>query len=253
MILLLGGTSETAEMAHALVKAGFSVLVSQATGVPLEGVMPPTAQRRVGPLKEEAMIALIQERDIRTVVDCTHPYAARVRATAKTAAQRTGCNYFSFLRREGIQQNDRVIFAGNHEAAADIACSFGRSVLLTTGTRNLAPYVRAAKQAGVALLVRVLPVDASIMACVAQEIELACIIAARGPFSVQENSALLKQFNIGVLVTKDGGAPGGVREKLEAAITEGCQVIVVRRPQFAAGESYSDVPSLISALDAKKL
>ena len=50
------------------------------------------------------------------------------------------------------------------------------------------------------------------------------------PFSYALNRALLEQFSIRFLVTKDGGAAGGFAEKAQAAADTGVQLIVIRRP-----------------------
>jgi precorrin-6x reductase len=50
-------------------------------------------------------------------------------------------------------------------------------------------------------------------------------------------------------VTKDGGAAGGVPEKLEAARREGCEVVVVARPieKILVGCVFSDIGSLVDS------
>ena len=57
------------------------------------------------------------------------------------------------------------------------------------------------------------------------------ILAARGPFTLEENLAVLRRYAIRSMVTKDGGAAGGFPEKLEAARRCGVAVILVRRPK----------------------
>ena len=57
------------------------------------------------------------------------------------------------------------------------------------------------------------------------------IIAMQGPFSCQLNKALIEQFHIRYLVTKDGGAAGGFAEKVQAAAETGAQLVVLRRPE----------------------
>ena len=52
----------------------------------------------------------------------------------------------------------------------------------------------------------------------------------QGPFSLALNKALITQFQIRYLVTKDGGAAGGFAEKAHAAEQCGVQLIVLRRP-----------------------
>ena len=67
-------------------------------------------------------------------------------------------------------------------------------------------------------------------ACEAAGIPHRNIIAMQGPFSYALNCALMEQFSIRYLVTKDGGAVGGFAEKAQAAQDTGAQLIVVRRP-----------------------
>ena len=44
------------------------------------------------------------------------------------------------------------------------------------------------------------------------------------------NTALMQQYNIRYMVTKDGGAAGGFAEKVLAAAQCGVQLVVLRRP-----------------------
>ena len=55
------------------------------------------------------------------------------------------------------------------------------------------------------------------------------IICMQGPFSRELNVALLRQYHIQTLVTKDTGGYGGFREKAEAAREAGCALLVVER------------------------
>ena len=80
------------------------------------------------------------------------------------------------------------------------------------------------------LFPRVLPTREGIAACEAAGVPHRNIIAMQGPFSYALNCALMKQFSIRYLVTKDGGAVGGFAEKAQAAQDTGAQLIVVRRP-----------------------
>ncbi len=230
MILLLGGTSELSAIATALAEAGFAVLVSTATDEPLELAPHPNIERRSGRLDEPAMRALIAARGIRAIVDATHPYATAAHATAAQVAHQAGIPCISFVREGGVRPREGVHFAADHERAAALAFSFGKPVLLTTGTNHLAPYARQAACTGLRLVARVLPRAESIEACRQAGIANDNIIAARGPFSLEQNLRQIRRCGIGALVTKDSGPAGGVDAKLEAARREHCQVVVVARP-----------------------
>ncbi|MEG1966017.1 MAG: precorrin-6A/cobalt-precorrin-6A reductase, partial [Oscillospiraceae bacterium] len=48
-------------------------------------------------------------------------------------------------------------------------------------------------------------------------------------FSHNLNVALLEQYSIKTMVTKDGGTIGGFNEKLSAAKATGAEIIVIKR------------------------
>jgi precorrin-6A/cobalt-precorrin-6A reductase len=251
MILLLGGTSDTAPIARELAERGCKVLVSMVTEISLELGTHPNISRRAGKLDEEGMARLIGEDGIGAIVDATHPYATLVRKTARRVSRRLNIPYFAFIRPSGIPNGEDIILAASHEEAARIACTKSHTVFLTTGVTNLKPYVKEAQRTGSKLVVRVLPVKLSLDACRALGIDDEFIIAKRGPFSVDENRSVMKRFGAGVLVTKDSGPAGGTPEKLEAARLEGCSVVVVKRPHEPAQDAFEKHSDLISAVLAR--
>lgn len=251
MILLLGGTKETASITQSLAAAGYEVLVSTATDIPLEVGSDPKIRRRAGELKKEGMAALIRELGIKGIVDVTHPYAQVVRATARKVAEQAAIPYLTLIRPSTIHEREGILWAVDHDEAARRAFSFGQPVFLTIGSKNLAPYVWESRNAGIPMVVRVLPYADSLKACHSVSISKDFVLAERGPFSVEENRSVIQRFKIGVLVTKDSGVLGGVPEKLEAARLEGCQVIVVKRPDHSSYISFDNLSDLIAAVSMK--
>ncbi len=106
MILLIGGTSETASLAEGLAAAGYVVLVSTATDTPLAVGDHPRISRREGRLDEEGMVTLAKKKGIRAVVDAAHPYASAAHTTAQRAAKRLGIPYLAFRRPESLIPDD---------------------------------------------------------------------------------------------------------------------------------------------------
>jgi precorrin-6A/cobalt-precorrin-6A reductase len=260
VILLLGGTSETAPLAAGLVKAGFAVLVSTATDIPLELADHPQLQRRSGPLDTPGLEELIRDNAIGILVDATHPYATAISTLAVETAYRLSIPCLTFIRpgiilgvASGVGfETDRITFAADHDEAARLACASGDPVLLTTGSRNLRPYAEEAKRTGTPLIVRVLPHPNSLEACRAAGLPVETVIAAKGPFSVEENINTIRKFGVGVLVTKDSGAAGGVPAKITAARLEKCRLIVVERPLSGDGLMFQSVEKLIKYLEKNK-
>lgn len=249
MILLIGGTSETAILADGIAAAGYEVLVSTATDAPLAIGDHPRISRREGRLDEEGMVALAGEKGIRAIVAAAHPYAATVHAVVQRAARRLGIPCLVFRRATVEVKGDNILFAADHAEAAKMAFAVGSPVFLTTGSRNLAPYADAARRTGLIYIVRVLDTRESLNACRAAGIPEDRIIAGRGPFSVEENLAAIRRFGIGVIVTKESGLVGGVEAKLAAASQTHCRVIVVRRPETpTSGPVFESPATLITAL-----
>lgn len=63
----------------------------------------------------------------------------------------------------------------------------------------------------------------------------------QGPFSRELNEAMIRQLDIKILITKASGSAGGFEEKLEAAESTGCTVIVVDRPVQEDGFTVKEV------------
>jgi len=249
VILLLGGTSEAGAIAAALAAAGVRVLVSTATDMASAVDESALVSARAGVLDDEGLGDLIAVSGARAVVDATHPYASAVTKNAQKAAARAGVPYLRYLRPAALTGEVGIVLAPDHEQAAPRAFISGRRVLLTIGTRHLSPYLREARRTAVQVVARVLPTPDSLRACAAAGLSAAHIVAGQGPFSIEQNVEIIRHHGIGVLVTKDGGAAGGVPEKLEAARRESCEVVVVARPEekIATGRAFAEIGALVDA------
>jgi precorrin-6A/cobalt-precorrin-6A reductase len=253
VILLFGGTSETAPLATLLAEAGRLVLVSTATDIQLDIGRNRRIRRRCGRLDREGMLLLIRREAVAAIVDAAHPYAKELHANARQAAAQAHVPYLRLRRPEMMECGGiEAIWAADHDEAARLACAVGSPVLLTTGSRNLEPYVRAASEKGAELYARVLPEAASLDACRTAGLAADHVIAARGPFAVEENRRLLRDLGIRVLVSKDSGAAGGLAEKLEAARQEGCRVVLLLRPLepgTAVFEHFEEIVRVLSVME----
>lgn len=247
MILLLGGTSETAPIAEALLTAGYEVLVSTATTAPL--AIPQQAQRRSGRLDEEAMARLVEESAIKVIVDATHPYAVIAHETALRVSLRLNVACIRWVRPATAPIHEpHVAYADGHEEAAHMAFESKQTVLLTTGSLHLEPYVHHAASSGCRLVVRVLPAPESMAACRKAGIKEEDVIAARGPFTIEENRTTIRKRQVGVLISKDSGAAGGLPEKIEACRLENCKVVLVRRPIEKNNQQVHTLAELLASI-----
>jgi len=248
MILLLGGASETSFIAERLASEGYSILVSKATNVRLDVGNHPNISLRTGRLDLEGLISLVKKINAVALLDATHPFATMARTNAQKAAGAAGIPYITYIRPMEVYNYDKLTIVDSHEAAAKTAFSHGCCVLLTTGSRTLAPYANLSRQTGCKVVARVLDHPASIDACKAAGLASENVIAARGPFSTEVNIHHCKQHHVGALVTKDSGAPGGVAEKIEAARRMGIHVVMIKRPDSCTAGAYDNLDKLVDGL-----
>lgn len=250
MILLFGGTSETADLALSLAKIGAPILVSTATDANLNIGTHPAIKRRCGRLDAAGILKLIEQESVHAIVDGSHPYATQLHETVAGAAQQARIPCFRYQRQTTLREDGNLFFVDNHEQAAKLAVTFGVPALLTTGSRNLAPYVKMLQARQIPLFARVLPHPESSQACIQAGLPKENQIIGRGPFSEKENRELIRNKEIGLLITKDSGARGGVNEKVTAANQENCRVIVVRKPKEnnRSVKTYATIPSLSAAV-----
>ncbi len=247
-ILIFSGTTEGRTLSWQLAAAGAEVTVSVATeyGREIQGEIPGILTLR-GRMQREEMVRVL--RGMTLCVDATHPYAARVTQELQQACKDAGVEYLRLLRPESpLPVENTAVFTSAPEAVAYLARTEG-PILLTTGTRELSIW------AGIdpaRLFPRILPSHAGLAACEALRIPHRNILALQGPFSTELNTALIRQYHIRYLVTKDGGTPGGFPEKAEAARITGTTLIVIRRPP-ETGFTYNEVLARCQNLIPKKL
>ena len=223
--VVFSGTTEGRVFSKQLAALGAEVLVSVATPLGAEEQGEGSGITvHCGRLTPEEMTALLQGADL--CVDATHPYAVEATRNIRAACKTAGTEYRRLLRPESPLPAGSMVFASAAHAAGFLARTQG-NVLLATGAKELSAF---AVLEPARLFPRVLPTREGIAACEGADIPHKNIIAMQGPFSYALNRALMEQFAIRFLVTKDGGAAGGFEEKARAAQDTGAQLIVIRRP-----------------------
>ena len=211
-VVVFSGTTEGRELSRQLAALGIEVTVSVATplGQEEQGSTPGVTVR-CGRLLPDEMAALLG--DAALCIDATHPYAVEATKNIKAAAEKAGVEYLRLLRPASPLPENCLVFESAKQAAEALAAKEG-NLLLATGAKELAQFAAIPPER---LYPRVLPTLESIAACEAANIPHRNIIAMQGPFSFALNQAMMEQFHIRWLVTKDGGAAGGFDEKAAAA------------------------------------
>lgn len=241
-IVVFSGTTEGRRLSRTLAQMGAQVTVCVATeyGAEEQGTAPGVTVH-TGRMEPPAMARVLAGTAL--CIDATHPYAAAATANIRRAAQMAGVPYKRLLRPASPLPPGSLTAPDAQGAAALLQETTG-PILLTTGAKELSAF---ACLGGERLFPRVLPVAESLRACEAAGIPHRNVIAMQGPFGTELNVALLRQFSIRYLVTKDGGPQGGFAEKAAAAQKTDTVLVVIRRPADA-GESEEEILTFCKGL-----
>ena len=233
-VLILGGTGEARRLAAAL--PGWRVISSLAGRV-ADPALPPGEVRVGGFGGPSGLAAYVRREAVDVVVDATHPFAARISASA------AACGVpLLVLRRPGWTAVPGDVWhrvPSLDAAAAFIAASTFERVFLTTGRQGLGAFAGLADRW---FLVR------SVDPVAAHPPRLESLLD-RGPFTVDGEMALLRSYTIQLLVTKDSGG-AMTAAKLTAARLLGVPVLMVDRPPVIAGVPVvADVEEAVTFLE----
>lgn len=217
-LLLLGGVTEALAIARTL---GPQHVYSLA-GV---GRVPTDLRCQVhvgGYGGAEGLAQFVRNEGISLILDATHPYAAQISQNAATAAQLTGIPCWA-LRRPAWQAKPEDDWREVENWAE-----------LTTA---LAPFNRPLFTLGREPLEHLHEIPEhqfwSLRALDAYPGNERCeVIAARGPFNLEDERDLFARRQIDVLISKNSGS-SATEPKLEVARERGVPVLVLKRPVLA--------------------
>ncbi len=253
-VLIYSGTTEGRLLAEHLAQNGVSATVCVATEYGSEMMQPhPNIQVREGRMDADEMRAFVEEHAFDAVVDATHPYAVEVSRNIKESMKESVVPCYRLLRE---MQSAGETAARTHYVKDAAECGAylkhrEGAVLLTTGSKELGNFLTTFEDKS-RLYVRVLPAVESIEICKKQQIPGKQVIAMQGPFSREMNEAILRQYHIRYLVTKESGTAGGFFEKEQAAAAAGAELVVIGRPEEKEGYELSELFALLTGKKWKR-
>lgn len=251
-VLIFGGTTEGRLLAKYCSQNRIPAFICVASDYGRELVPEsPWLTVRTGALGAEEMAHFMSEQKIRLVVDATHPYASAVTANIESACRESGTEYLRCIR-ESVELKrsidslqtpgapEAAVWVNTAKEAAAYLEEHSGNVLLTTGSKEL-PAFAELPGFNERVYARVLPSVPSVTACEQAGLKGRHIICMQGPFSVELNEVLIREFHISCLVTKEAGKAGGFEEKLQAAIRCGITAVIIGRPSREEGFSRQEI------------
>lgn len=250
MILLLGGTKDSREIAKRLLQEGYP-LVGTVTSNYGKKLLEENEGMRVycTRLSEEGFYDLIHREGITYILDATHPYATEISKLAIKVSKKKKIPYLRY-ERESLHHEGVIVLKDIIQAAEFLENTQG-NILLTTGSKNLEPFTRRVGKDR--LYVRVLPTPEVIQKCSDLGIDAGHIIGMQGPFQKILNQAMYKQYKISYMVTKDSGQIGGTQEKIQGALELGVQVLLIQKPFIKYPNVFHTIDEVIHIIGGEKI
>ena len=229
-ILLLGGTNEASRMARLLADTGADAEFSYAgrTETPIPQPLP----TRIGGFGGvEGLAAYLRENAVTHLVDATHPFAAQMSRNAIAACAQAGVKLLALERPAWLAGagDDWREVQTLEEAAAALPVAASR-IFLAIGRQGLGSFACRPEHL---YLLRLVNTPGKL------PLPRAEIVQARGPFTLENDLALLRQHRIEIIVAKNSGGSGG-RAKLEAARILRLPVLMLPRPAIPARDVVAE-------------
>jgi precorrin-6A/cobalt-precorrin-6A reductase len=217
-VLLLGGTAEGRELAARL-HPRVDIISSLAGRVPDPAL--PVGPVRIGGFGGvDGLRKWLQDERIDAVVDATHPFAATMTAHAAQVCRELAMPHL-VLARPPWDPSGAIVVASDTGAAETVAEQGFSRVFLTTGRSG----VQAFAASNAWFLIRAVTAPNTDLPRHHQ------LVLSRGPYHYDDELALLAEYRIDALVTKNSGGDM-TRAKLDAAAALDVPVVMVARPRL---------------------
>lgn len=238
-VLVLGGTGDARALATEI--AGTYAITYSLAGRTRDPALPDAVETRTGGFGgADALATWITDNRVAAVIDATHPFAGQIAAHAEQAATRTGTPRLKLVRPAWDETaGDAWHRVPDIAAAAALLPSVGKCAFLSIGRQEIAAF---GDVAGVRLVIRSIDPPET-----ADRVADATYITGRGPFTTSQESALLHEYEIDVVVSKNAGG-AATYPKIAAARQAGMPVIMIDRPPPPPGPPGSIVSDVGAAV-----
>lgn len=182
-------------------------------------------------LDENEMYELMMKGNFDVVFDTTHPYAVIVSQNIKAAADKANLTYKRILRpaEEMSKPCENQVFVSTMEEAVAYLENTTGNILCTTGSKELHKLC-ALTDFQNRVYARIISNPDMVRESFNLGFQGKHLICMQGPFSEELNIALIHQFDIAFMITKNSGKQGGFPEKLTAAQKTNTTLIQITRP-----------------------
>jgi precorrin-6A/cobalt-precorrin-6A reductase len=237
--LILGGTGDANRLADAFARAKIDAIYSYAgrTQIPLGHSLP----TRIGGFGgTQGLADFIRVEHITHVIDATHPFAAEMSRHAVEACEAAGVPLVALERMPWKRAaGDNWIEVADIAGAVAALPEARAQIFLAIGRQHIAPFAARPQHAYTLRFV-----DAPDGALPLPDAD---VTISRGPFTLEDDRALMRSRGIELLVARNSGGDGA-RAKIDAARELGRPVIMIARPALPERQRVDTVEDVLAWL-----
>jgi precorrin-6A/cobalt-precorrin-6A reductase len=242
-VLILGGTGDAVKLAAKLVDIPTLEVISSLAGRTKKPVAL-VGQFRIGGFGgAEGLANYLRENAIDYLIDATHPCAGQITVNGAIAAQLANIPHLMLVRPQWERQSgDHWIEVETVATAAKAIPGSVKRVFITSGRQQLEPFLqRSQTYPDTWYLMRSIdPPDI--------ELPNSKVLLDRGPFSLEQERELLREYQIEAIVSKNSGGDA-TYAKIIAARELGIPIVMVQRPEMPEGEKVTSIEEAIAWLN----
>jgi precorrin-6A/cobalt-precorrin-6A reductase len=239
-LLILGGTGEAVQLAAKAAQIDEIDVITSLAGRTQKPTFPLGNVRVGGFGGESGLIEYLHEQKIDLLIDATHPFAAQISFNAAAATAKSRLPHLILVRPAWQQVvGDSWMAVANHEAASKILPKSAKRVFLTIGRQELAVFAHLESRWFLMRMIDPPTTEALV--------PKGRLLLEKGPFSLEHERQLLKEYQIDLVVSKNSGGDATIA-KIIAARELKIPVIMVQRPATPKVEQVADVAAAIDWL-----
>lgn len=245
--LIFAGTTEGRELIEFLIPKE-DVQITACTATEYGKILLPDAPNLTvlsKRLEFEDMVALMQDNRFDAVYDTTHPYAVLVSQNILAATKEANVPYFRVVRpEEELEDHGTIVYVNSMEDAVAYFSGTTGNILSTTGSKELPALCKLPDYQN-RVYARILSNPEMVSSSFELGFQGKHLICMQGPFSEELNTALIHQFDISYVLTKNSGKLGGFLEKVNSAKKTGTTLVVIGRPTQEEGFTLTEIEDML--------
>ena len=242
-VWLIGGTSESKQIAKSLSDWGYPWLATVTTPLAIRLYMGLPGRVEVTQLNSITIDRFLNSHAIQGIVDASHPFAVDISCLAMQAATKHAIPYLRY-ERPAVPLKPSTVLLPDFASLLQPQNLDRQRVLLTTGVKTLGLFRNWHQRSQ--LWARILPHDRSQQQALAAGFPATRLIPQQLPLLREQEMQLWRSLSLTKVVTKEAGEAGGFAVKQDLAEGLGIELIAIARPPMQYPRSVDAIAGVLS-------